>query len=214
MTLRPSAKRRAQQTPRLVGPVLRAVPPKVLHIEPRINQPVEESINSNCPNPYVDYSRILTAEGGILLTFKAIDDSFLLSLRRLFLWVYATGTEVWFVMHFYPGTSLIIKIVCLVVAGFINWLIVAKPVEIMRSIEIRPDCLIFDGRDLFRRQHFENNWPSLQSNGEGAFVFAGTYGTRYVEFFTLTRFDEHDRAPEVLGAHLTDAMKQLWLNAI
>jgi hypothetical protein len=31
-----------------------------------------------------------------------------------------------------------------------------------------------------------------------------------VEFLTARRFDEFDRMPEVMAAHLQDAMRQLW----
>lgn len=36
------------------------------------------------------------------------------------------------------------------------------------------------------------------------------YGMRLVEYLTVRRFDELDRTPEVIAAHLQDAMRQLW----
>lgn len=214
ITLHQASAQHTLVAPRLARPALRAVPPKVLHIEPHVTQPVAQSCEGNRPNPYVEYSRTLTAEGGILLTFKAIDDAFLLKLRRFFLWACSTCFEIWFAMHFLPGTAMFAKVLCLLVASFVNWRIVKKPVEIMRSIEIRPDCLVFDGRDLFRRQYFENKLPSFELDHSNAYVLSGTYGTRHVEFLSLRRFDENDRAPEVLRMHFADALMQLWRHAL
>ena len=38
----------------------------------------------------------------------------------------------------------------------------------------------------------------------------GIYGTRFVEYLTVRRFDKADRAPEVFAAHLQEAIQQLW----
>jgi hypothetical protein len=35
-------------------------------------------------------------------------------------------------------------------------------------------------------------------------------GTRFVDYLTVRRFDEFDRSPEALAAHVQDAMRQLW----
>jgi len=178
---------------------------------------IDERIG-NCPglNPYADYDRTLTQDGTILLTFKAIDDRFIVKVRRYLLLGLATGGEIWFLLHFHLPASIFAKLLCLVAAAVANWFIVSKPVEIYRSIEIRSDGIIFDGRDLFWQRHMENGWPSFQPDPEdplNSFFLAGTYGTRHVDFTHIRRLDEFDRAPEVLAAHLADAMRQLWQRA-
>jgi hypothetical protein len=42
-----------------------------------------------------------------------------------------------------------INLACLLAVGVLNWLIVAKPVEVYRWVEIRPDCMIIEGADIF-----------------------------------------------------------------
>ncbi len=37
---------------------------------------------------------------------------------------------------------------------------------------------------------------------------------RVVEYLTVRRFDELDRTPEVIAAHLQDAMRLLWTVAL
>jgi alpha-L-fucosidase len=76
---------------------------------------------------------------------------------------------------------------------------------------IRSDCIIFDDRDLFWQRYFENGWPEFRRGLKGTFTLTGTYGTRHIEFLTVSRFDKADRAPEVLESHLKEAMNQLWL---
>ena len=52
----------------------------------------------------------------------------------------------------------------------------------------------------------ETDWPAFQGN-----VLCGIYGTRFVEYLTLHRFDdEFDRTGDVFKAHLQEAMMQLW----
>jgi hypothetical protein len=42
-------------------------------------------------------------------------------------------------------------------------------------------------------------------------ILCGTYGTRFVEYLKVPRFEEEDRAPEVFAAHFQDAINQLWM---
>ena len=166
------------------------------------------------PSPYVDYARVLTAEGGILITYKDIDRRWRHTLWRLFAWTACTGFEGWFLSNASPLHSKWIAIACVLAVALINWLIVAKPVEIYRSIEIRPDCMILDGTDIFWLRQMEAGWPSFRADDGGNQVLGGIYGTRFVEYLTIPRFDEEDRAPEVFAAHLQDAMQQLWARPI
>ena len=64
------------------------------------------------------------------------------------------------------------------VAALAKYLIVRKPVELYRRIEIRLHCMILEGTDLFWRRHMESGWPTFQQSEEGHLVFSGIYGTR------------------------------------
>jgi hypothetical protein len=162
------------------------------------------------PDPYLDYGRFLTAEGGILLIYKDLDLRLRHTLWRLFAWTLASGTEGWFLFNRSPLHSQWLNIACLLAIAIINWLIVAKPVELYRRIEIRPDCIIIEGTDIFWTRSMEGGFPAFRPDDEGNQVLCGIYGTRFVEYLTVRRFDELDRMPEVFAQHLQDAMRQLW----
>jgi len=161
------------------------------------------------PYPYVDYGRRLTPQGGVAMMYKDIDTRFRYTLRRLFLWSLATGAEGWYLRYHSPIHNLWIGLGCLLALAIINWLIVQRPVEVYRDVEVRPDCLIIEG-DVFWLRHMENGWPSFRRDDEGNQILCGIYGTRFVEYLTARRFDDFDRAAEVFAAHLQQAMRQLW----
>lgn len=164
------------------------------------------------PDPYVDYSRSLTHEGGILITFKNIDTSLRHTLRRLFLWAGATGGEASYLFH-YPFIHVWTWALCLAAVAWLNWLIVRRPVEIYSRIEIRPDGMVLDGRDIFWTRYMERGWPTFRPDDKGNLLLSGIYGTRHVDYLTVTRTDPRDpfdRTADVLAAHLQDAMQQLW----
>lgn len=75
--------------------------------------------------------------------------------------------------------------------------------------------MVLDDRDVFRRGLMEGGPPTFQpeEEDEDTLVLSGIYGTRFVEYIKAHRFDEHDRTPEVLAAHLQDAMEQIWSGA-
>lgn len=162
------------------------------------------------PNPYVDYGRFLTPEGGILIHYKDIDQRLRHTLWRLSAWAMSTGFEGWYLFNDSPVHAEWINLVCLAVTAVVNGLIVAKPVELYRSVEIRPDCLILEGSDVFWARNMEGGFPSFRPDEEGNQILCGIYGTRFVEYLTLRRFDEYDRQPEVFASHLRQAMQQLW----
>ncbi len=112
--------------------------------------------------------------------------------------------------HHSSVESVWLNLVCLLVIGVINWLIVRKPVELYRRVEIRPDCMIIEGADVFWMRYMENGWPAFQRDDKDNQLLCGIYGTRFVEYLTVRRFDELDRMAEVFVAHLQDAMTQLW----
>ena len=53
-------------------------------------------------------------------------------------------------------------------------------------------------------------WPGFMPNDAGHFILAGVYGTRWIEYLTIRRFDDNDRAPEVFASQLATAMKVQW----
>jgi len=162
------------------------------------------------PDPYVDYGRMLTEEGGILIAYKDLDLRLRHTVWRVIAWSCFTGSEGWFLRDHSPVQSSWINLACFVIVALVNWLIVRKPVELYRQIEIRPDCLILEGAEVFWRRFMESGWPSFKPDQEGNQVLCGIYGTRYVEYLTARRFDEFDRMPKVFAAHMQDAMRQLW----
>jgi hypothetical protein len=102
------------------------------------------------------------------------------------------------------------QIACLLVIAIVDVFIVAKPVEIYRTLEIRPDCMIVEGADVFWLRYMEDGWPALQQDDRKNLLLCGIYGSRFVEYLAIRRFDQLDRMPEVFAAHLQDAMKQPW----
>jgi hypothetical protein len=160
---------------------------------------------------YADYRRVLTPEGGIRITYKDLELRLRQTIWCILAWSGFTGFEAWLLSEhtYYIGADRI-KLAALLTLALINWLIVRKPVEVHRRLEIRPDCMIIDDADVFWLALMEG-WPSFQPDEkEENQILCGTYGTRLVEFLTLRSFDELDRTPEVFAAHLEDAMNQLW----
>ncbi|HLH97044.1 MAG TPA: hypothetical protein VKW08_18190 [Xanthobacteraceae bacterium] len=162
---------------------------------------------------YLDYSRTLTAEGGVLLVYKDLDLRLRHTIWRLGAWSASTGAA-WAIIAHSQIHSRWIAGLALLSAAVINWLIVRKPVEVLRSIEIRPDCMILEGCDVFWLRKMEGGWPEFAPDEDGNEVLAGIYGTRWIEFLTVRRFYDNDRMIEVLEAHLKEAMTRLWEPAI
>ena len=161
------------------------------------------------PDPYLDYGRFLTEEGGIRILYKDLDERLRHTLWRLFAWTTFTMVEGIFLYDCSPLQNPRISVACFIAVAFINWLVVGLPVEVYRAIEIRPDAMIIDDQDIFWLRFMES-LPSFHPDQNGNQVLCGIYGTRFVEFLTVRRFDEYDRMPEIFAAHLQDAMKQLW----
>ncbi len=180
-----AAPRRASRSalPRLIREIRVEARPSVSRViainrdiapTPRVELPEIET----GPDPYVDYGRYLTAEGSILICYKGIDDRWRHTIWRLLAWSVATFVDSYFV--FQPADPLhkALGIFCLLVAAIINWLIVRKPVEAHRQVEIRPDCMVIDGTDIFWLRKMEAGWPSIRpDDSRKAMVLSGTYGT-------------------------------------
>lgn len=166
--------------------------------------------HENGPNPFADYGRYLTPEGGILITYKDIDRSAGYALLRVFAWIVSTGVgaSIIFSLRF----SFLSASGCLLTLAFITGLIVRTKFEVKHSVEIRPDGMIVDGTDFFALGDIGTNWPMLQMTDDDPdrMVIAGVCGTRFIEYMTVNRVDASDRMPEVLAADLEDAMEQLW----
>lgn len=161
------------------------------------------------PDPYLDYGRFLTPEGGIQFVYKDVDERFRHTLWRLFAWIAFTFVEGYFLYHGSPLRSPLLNIACFIAVAFVNWHIVQQPVQMYCAIEIRPDALIIGGQEIFW-QRFMESGPTFRPDPNGGQTLCGIYGTRFVEFLTVRRFDEYDRTPEIFAAHLQDAVKQLW----
>lgn len=161
-------------------------------------------------DPYVDYGRFLTPEGGILIVYKDLDLRLRHVLSRILAWSAATGCEGWLLLHDSPVSSGAINLACFFVMMIVNAVIVWKPPELYRRIEIRPDCMIVEDKDVFWLRMMETAWPAFHPDEDGNQVLTGIYGTRFVEYLTVRRFDDYDRMPEVFAAHLQEAMMQLW----
>jgi hypothetical protein len=162
------------------------------------------------PDPYLDYGRYLTDEGGILIIYKDHDLRFRQTLWRVFAWTLFTGLETLFLAPYAPLVDHWINTVALLACAALNYFIVNKPVEIYCRIEIRPDCMIIEGSDVFWSRYMEGGVPTFRPDAEGNQMLCGIYGTRFVEFLTVRRFGENDRMMEVFAAHLADAMQQQW----
>ena len=114
------------------------------------------------PNPYVDYGRTLTPEGGILIVYKDHDVRLRHFLWLLFAWGTFTGGETWCLVNYSLLHSDKLTAACLFGVATVNFLIVARPVELYRSIEVRPDCVIVEGTDIFWRHYMDVEWPTLR----------------------------------------------------
>jgi hypothetical protein len=148
------------------------------------------------------------------MIYKDLDLRLRHTLWRLFAWTVTTDGEGWYLYHHSPLRSVWLTLACLLAIGVINWLIVAKPVELYRNVEIRPDCMILEGSDVFWLKFMENGLPAFRKNEEGNQVLSGIYGSRFVEYLTARQFDECDRMPEVFAAHMREAMRELWVPAL
>ena len=90
-----------------------------------------------------------------------------------------------------------------------------KPVEIYRRIEIRPDCMIIEGADIFwALRKMEIGWSCLSVPTATAWSRSLRQSTARAssgEYLYRPAFrTSFDRMPEVFAAHLQDAMTQLW----
>ena len=90
------------------------------------------------------------------------------TLWRIFAWTLSTGMEGWFLLRHSPLQTEWITLICFFAVAYINWLIVASPVEVYRRVEIRPDCMIIESTDVFWLRLMECGWPTFGSGADGS----------------------------------------------
>lgn len=195
-------------------------PPRPLVRRPNVARArVSPAIPMAAPSPsalardaFVDYSRVLTPEGGVLITYMDHDTRWRYTILRIVAWCVATGFELWLIRQYSPVHNGWVNLFFLLLAAIVNWLIVRRPVKVVRSVEIRADSMIIDGADTFWLRKIETNWPAFKADDKNKDkqILCGIYGNRFVEYTTSHRLDDSDRTPEVLATHLHDAMTKLW----
>lgn len=171
-----------------------------------IAAPKQASAPATVEGPYQHFSRRFTAEGGIAITYRDIEGEHWDRLVRIAICCVATPLVLGMLhpLAFHQSVSGVVTvgvIIAILTGG-------AKPRR--GRLEVRPDCMILDGTDVFWLAHMELGWPELKNDGPERVVMTGVYGTRFVEYLALRRADEYDRAPEVFAAHLQAAFQQLW----
>jgi len=161
-------------------------------------------------NPFVDYARILTPEGGILILYRDRATGWLYTLFRVVVWLILTVIEIWLLgkTELTTGQAML----WFAILNGATLFLVTRKIKRRHAVEIRHDRMILDGKHVFWARDIGRNWPQLQKkDGDPEqMVIAGICGTRFVEYMTANRWDDNDRTPEVLAADLQDAMQQLW----
>lgn len=172
------------------------------------------AFNEPRPNAYVEYERRYTAEGGIAITYQDVDDSLKLKIIKVVMWVVLMSCSIAFTCYTWDRHSDCGNTVYLILLGcFLAWML-SRPDYVSKTVEIRTDCMIIDGEDVFWLSQMELGLPTFSKITEGRWVLAGVYGTRWVEYLSVTAIDELDRGPQVLASHLSDAMQKLWLTQV
>jgi hypothetical protein len=172
---------------------------------------VETFVVLNRRSPFDGYTRVLTPGGGILISYTDRDDSIACTVLRVFAWLVTTGLGGWLLLtHGQLDTAS--GLIFLAALALLTWLIVRRKLKASHAVEIRADCMVVDGKDIFWADEIGENWPKLQKKDKDSdrMVIAGICGTRFIEYMTANRFDECDRTPEVLAEDLKIAMEQLW----
>lgn len=162
-------------------------------------------------SPFEGYSRTLTPEGGILIQYQDLNLGLPLIILRYALCAVVTCIGVMLILAADTLFSARVLLALLAVVA-VDWLILKYKIRSHHSVEIRPDCMIIDGEDVFLAEDIGENYPELLDvpGKQDQMRICTRVGTRFVELMTANRTDANDRTPEVLAAHLKDAMEQLW----
>jgi hypothetical protein len=162
------------------------------------------------PTGFDKYARRFTAEGGIALSYKDVEMTLPIILGKLALWSLACFITYLAGSAWSPIDSFWWNLAAYVVLAIFYALLFFRPKQVRRTIEIRPDCMIIEGMETFWKENMPLGWPGFMPNDAGHFVLAGVYGTRWIEYLTIRRFDDNDRASEVFASQLAAAMKYQW----
>ncbi|MGW1425726.1 hypothetical protein ACWAT4_36990 [Bradyrhizobium manausense] len=161
--------------------------------------------------PFNGYERSLTHSGGIQIVYRDLNRGLLCKCLRMLAFGTVSLFGLWMT---FPILNLSGKpmFAGLTALALVDLLIVRFKIKASHSVEIRPDCMIIDGEDIFWAEDIGDNWPELKPDEEDPtkMSIAGICGTRLIEYMTANRIDENDRTPEVLMAHLHEAMEQMW----
>jgi len=162
-------------------------------------------------SPFNGYSRSLTPDGGILITYKDLNRSLLCRSLRVFSCVALSGACLAPILDLEAFSWA--QAASVGTLALANWIILKFKVRKGHAVEVRPDCMIIDGTDIFLADDIgDENWPTLHHDpdDEGHQFIGGICGTRFIEYMTVNSLDESDRTPQVLEADLTLAFEQLW----
>ncbi|GLR89758.1 hypothetical protein [Bradyrhizobium iriomotense] len=162
-------------------------------------------------SPFAGYTRLLTPEGGVLISYVDQNRSLRLTVARVAGWGVATGVGGWEIF-FESSLSWLHSFAAFAALALIAGFIANLKIKVPHSVEIRPDCMIVDGEDVFLAEEIGDHWPALQMKDEDPdrMVISGICGTRRIEYMTANRLDKADSTPEVLAADLQAAIEQLW----
>jgi hypothetical protein len=161
-------------------------------------------------DPFNGYLRMLTPQGGILILYRDQYRSLPLTMLRVAAWI--TLTWIGGRLIYKSSLSFLQFLLAMLLLMVTGGLIVCWKIKVSHSVEIRPDCMIVDGWDVFYAEDIGDNWPQLEMKDDDPdkMVIAGICGTRFIEYMTANRLDKNDRTPERLAADLEAAMEQLW----
>ena len=170
----------------------------------------EQSARDNRRSPFHRYHRLLTLDGGVLITYSDLNRGYMCKLLKaascasLIALTLGPILEMPLLSNVQLGSAALL--------GFTSWAILTCKTRKTHTVEIRPNCMIIDGKDIFWAEDIGDNWPELVPDEEDPtkMSISGICGTRFIEYMTANRVDERDRTPEILIAHLKEAMEQLW----
>jgi hypothetical protein len=162
-------------------------------------------------SPFNGYHRSLTAEGGFLIHYNDAARGPLTTTLRFLSWLLLTSISLHLIAFYGPsgfGLNLVMSLLTPVLLG----ILVTRQVTVAHSVEIQPDRMILDGKDVFLAAEIGDHWPQLVFKNAvcDRAVIAGVCGTRYIEFLTANRMHFNDMTPELLEFHMHEAMEQLW----
>lgn len=162
------------------------------------------------PTGYDFYDRSFTAEGGIKHEYRDVERTLPVILGKLCLGTIALVATYYAGAAWSPMQSWWWNLFAYFFLAGVYAFILIRDMYVQRTIEIRPDCMIIEGLDTFWKGNMPLGWPEFRPDENGHLVFAGVYGTRWIEYLTIRRLDEFDRAPEVFAEQVTAAMKSQW----